>query len=825
MSTRKGKGGRLLSDQDKKFQQRVLGALTKLDSTHTGPLGLQELKNVISSMSDRQIPLFLTCVCKIVDSRALSTRKETASLFGFLGAMKGVSLAPYLDRVVKNLVARARDANPEVQDRLASSMGLLIEHVTIPAYEAFIDARRLRSQRTAQLRLLIPQSPGPQSPDSAAEKESDEKMLAALATPGPARAAAEAKLKGAVAGEAGIESKGDGAGAGESDDGPGGDDEESLLATRGEALLASPPAARGRPRERSAEGDEAPTATRDVTPVVESDNPPPNSPAGIDLYLDHLLPALGSGGPARQRGAAWCLSRVIHTCQKVPVLVTATMDRIYAGVYRYARSMALSKSATPNPYIMSALSNLMLLANHDFGPRMQQTIEILVQILPFKDWECAKAATETLYACAIVVAGGALTVSHETREGVLDGLNTDAKHHKMIQVRESAKGAISAWKGLNEMDTPPEPTEVVSFESYDFSAVTGARGSIVSTQFHNWASAILQKAHGGVLTVKNTGDLRRTRTMANTTMSNFNVQLEGKAATMTPAATFRDLGKSGNWDKTAGTLSELKTLGGTMRTAAGSGGDPIEKAIKRVTALVRKVANTQKAVLTKLEDLQAGCEGGFKALTQRLIAMERKVNTLHSRIESPKKESKARPAAQAAVAQAPALGGAQFAPLPTAAGARAQPPALRESLATNRGIWDEATYLLRIQNYDKAFQMILGSGDQLQLIRLLGRTQQTADVVLAKLHPQTAESLFRALSGLIRAKTFVRNTFSWLIAATRVRPPLPSSIDLVKAIAEGLREIAKQQSPLGQQAASVYTMFSQAHVNASRMVTQPHLVH
>mmetsp|Transcript_20970 Transcript_20970/g.29387 ORF Transcript_20970/g.29387 Transcript_20970/m.29387 type:complete len:209 (+) Transcript_20970:101-727(+) len=141
------------------------------------------------------------------------------------------------------------------------------------------------------------------------------------------------------------------------------------------------------------------------------------------------------------------------------------------------------------------------------------------------------------------------------------------------------------------------------------------------------------------------------------------------------------------------------------------------------------------------------------------------------------------------------------------------------------GIWNSAVFHLRVREYDNAFRRVLDARDELLLVRLLGRTQAFPEQVLSGLHPNTAESLFKALADMIGGRTFVRNTLPWICAAVKMSPVLPANIETVKAISNGLAVLCKDSTTnIGHQISGIAALFSKAHVHSATMKQQPQLV-
>jgi len=615
---------------------------------------------------------------------------------------------------------------------------------------------------------------------------------------------------------------------------------------------------------------------RDKTPIRDPYLPPHNSPAGLDIYLGRILPAFSSATRFRKQGAAWCLARIIHVSQATPILVTSVFDRIYTTLLKHIRNMGSSKHAHPNAHYLSCLSNLMLLARQLMGSHITECIEAIVDLLASREWTVVKAAAEALYATALCIVGGGHIVPCSYRNAVTDKLQK-VKHHKVLQVRQSIKGALCAWKSLREVDGDRirNHGEAVNHESFDFSEITGAKGAVLGLEFNAWATEILQRGEGGVVPDHELIKKAQRRDGDGDDddahdQSLFDISI-GKHVNplMTPQQTLRNsmanaaaaFRGGGGKDRYAplrehrderGDEDNQQQFSDTKKSSLhipSTDLHTLQKDLKRITTLVRKMNNCHKVILTRMDDLQTACESGFKALSHRLIDVERRVSLVQKSVEG------TLPAEQA-VAQGGGRGRGNNMDKNNANGRDSKnnymrsrdlisSPALHSSSSHNHplhggnnpnpfnsgrgaaggGIWNSAVFHLRVREYDNAFRRVLDARDELLLVRLLGRTQAFPEQVLSGLHPNTAESLFKALSDMIGGRTFVRNTLPWICAAVKMSPVLPANIETVKAISNGLAVLCKDSTTnIGHQIAGIAAMFSKAHVHNATMEQQPQLV-
>ncbi|GAB5357385.1 hypothetical protein AAMO2058_000370200 [Amorphochlora amoebiformis] len=873
-------GGKLQASQDRNLQTKVLAGLTKLDSVHTCPNGVSELQRIVRTMSKSQIPLFLNLLCKIIDKRPTATRKECASLFGYLACQRGLALKPYLDTIIRNLVRRLNDPSAEVHKRVSRVMADLINNVTIPATlsalhppasppESPTDPKKTNPQRSdfkkTDTKPFLPRKSQPFEEFISLVETSPNLNLSSDATTAVmARGESAIAVKNDDDVDNDVDDDVDDDIENENDGDVGGDVGESDRylgeRKRGEvgmspvmSELNSPVTARAINSPVTARAINSPVTARAINSPVTARaiNSPVtaraiNSPvmaraikspstqtlistpgsSMVHVYLDYILPAL-SGNPNSSKGASWCLGSILNASQKFHNLITPNVvERIWKSLNQQLK-IASSRSARNNPYIMSACSNLILskIPSQYLMKILPRCLEYFVAILRSAHWPCAKCAVEGLYACSLAVVAGGVVISEGSQKAIIDGL-AKAKYHKTHHVRDSAKEAIRVWEQMAEVKQPPITFQAINMEFHDFSEIPLSKSVISSTRFKTWADLIFEKGKGGIVGRESGAE------MVDTFISDLTMSFD---VTINPGSSVVDSKALNRFQNTA----ESKVGRGLISTSAGLEGDGQIKT-KRLMSLLKKVANSQNVILTRLQHLQEEYDAGFKAMSQRLITLDRKISSLHSQSpppppknpnpnplppnKSPRVGNNLNLNSKSRRVERGTGGGGGYGQLMGGRDTKLL-SGERKDGGREGGIWDNALFFLRIKDYDSAFVSILAHRDDIQLVRLMGRIKRKPEQVLNQMHPTTNDLIFAAVAAIIRKKCFVLNTFPWLYGAIKVEPPLPSKVDVVKEICDGLGDLIRDRSSpsLGNQAASMLAVFSKHHVGWAAMVNQPSL--
>eukprot|EP01086_Lenisia_limosa_P011462 TRINITY_DN37416_c0_g1_i1.p3 TRINITY_DN37416_c0_g1~~TRINITY_DN37416_c0_g1_i1.p3 ORF type:complete len:128 (-),score=16.38 TRINITY_DN37416_c0_g1_i1:375-710(-) len=104
--------------------------------------------------------------------------------------------------------------------------------------------------------------------------------------------------------------------------------------------------------------------------------------------------------------------------------------------------------------------------------------------------------------------------------------------------------------------------------------------------------------------------------------------------------------------------------------------------------------------------------------------------------------------------------------------------------------------------YDEAYSVVLANGDELQLVRLMGRTGP----ILDKLSAETVSSLFSTIIQFVQGNKFLDQSFRWIRASIDTSTPLPPT--LYNDLAQVLSNASAAPTRFGAQAAQMQALLN-----------------
>ncbi|GAB4849638.1 phosphatidylinositol kinase- protein kinase tor1 [Ancistrocladus abbreviatus] len=108
------------------LKQRILNSLSKLSDRDTHQIAIEELEQIIQSLSNDAVPMLLNSLFDASSSDPKpAVKKESLRLLGVLSASHPDSTATHLVKIVAHVAKRLRDNDPGVRDACRDTVGSL----------------------------------------------------------------------------------------------------------------------------------------------------------------------------------------------------------------------------------------------------------------------------------------------------------------------------------------------------------------------------------------------------------------------------------------------------------------------------------------------------------------------------------------------------------------------------------------------------------------------------------------------------------------------------------------------------------------------------
>ncbi|KAL4310966.1 hypothetical protein GQ457_01G005850 [Hibiscus cannabinus] len=107
------------------LKQRILTSLSKLSDRDTCQIAVEDLENVIQSISSDSLPMVLSCLFDSSNDPKPAVKKESLRLLSMLCNCHGELAASHLTKIVAHIVKRLKDADSGVKDACRDSIGAL----------------------------------------------------------------------------------------------------------------------------------------------------------------------------------------------------------------------------------------------------------------------------------------------------------------------------------------------------------------------------------------------------------------------------------------------------------------------------------------------------------------------------------------------------------------------------------------------------------------------------------------------------------------------------------------------------------------------------
>ena len=107
------------------LKQRILTSLSKLSDRDTYQIAVDDLENIIQSLSHDSLPMLLNCLFDSFNDPKPAVKKESLRLLSMLCNCHGELAASHLTKIIANIVKRLKDADSSVKDACRDSIGAL----------------------------------------------------------------------------------------------------------------------------------------------------------------------------------------------------------------------------------------------------------------------------------------------------------------------------------------------------------------------------------------------------------------------------------------------------------------------------------------------------------------------------------------------------------------------------------------------------------------------------------------------------------------------------------------------------------------------------
>ncbi|KAK8527250.1 hypothetical protein V6N12_054471 [Hibiscus sabdariffa] len=107
------------------LKQRILTSLSKLSDRDTYQIAVEDLENVIQSISPDSLPMLLNCLFDSSNDPKPAVKKESLRLLSMLCNCHGELAASHLTKIVAHIVKRLKDGDSGVKDACRDSIGAL----------------------------------------------------------------------------------------------------------------------------------------------------------------------------------------------------------------------------------------------------------------------------------------------------------------------------------------------------------------------------------------------------------------------------------------------------------------------------------------------------------------------------------------------------------------------------------------------------------------------------------------------------------------------------------------------------------------------------
>jgi hypothetical protein len=287
------------------------------------------------------------------------------------------------------------------------------------------------------------------------------------------------------------------------------------------------------------------------------------------------------------------------------------------------------------------------------------------------------------------------------------------------------------------------------------------------------------------------------------------LELESDMAAMSEAAVQEQLGRYRQWlppkepggergaeRRGQGQQFVVKDLPGqsvTVAVALAQAESKHAAELEAVNSALKRMATMQGKLSNALTDFTADVKSQLVGMDRRLQALESVVDKAYARygetqspngLGLPSAENKNKNNQPLVLPRTAALAGGQS--------GSAGPVSLAG------GSWDRILHALEQEDVDQAFSLALQTKDDINLVRLMGRT----GVVLEKLRPGTLQDLLNRFTSLLKSGHFAEHVIPWLnvVVLQRIRMETP----LLDALLAVLHHLSSQSTSLGQDAAKLH---------------------
>ncbi|KAL5730853.1 hypothetical protein ACHQM5_003640 [Ranunculus cassubicifolius] len=105
------------------LKQRILSSISKLSDRDTHQIAVEDLENIISTISTDGVSMFLNCLYDASNDPKPSVKKESLRLIALLCSSHGDSTSTHLTKIIAHIVKRVKDSDSGVRDSCRDAIG------------------------------------------------------------------------------------------------------------------------------------------------------------------------------------------------------------------------------------------------------------------------------------------------------------------------------------------------------------------------------------------------------------------------------------------------------------------------------------------------------------------------------------------------------------------------------------------------------------------------------------------------------------------------------------------------------------------------------
>ncbi|KAF9623237.1 hypothetical protein IFM89_000726 [Coptis chinensis] len=125
--------------QTRDLKQRVITCINKLSDRDTYTIAITELESIAKSLSHHDsYSIYLNCIYYTDPSQKSPVRKQCARLLGFMSELHGNELAPFVTKMLSNIIKRLRDSDSSVRSALINAVSSMVLHISKVPFSAFL---------------------------------------------------------------------------------------------------------------------------------------------------------------------------------------------------------------------------------------------------------------------------------------------------------------------------------------------------------------------------------------------------------------------------------------------------------------------------------------------------------------------------------------------------------------------------------------------------------------------------------------------------------------------------------------------------------------